>query len=301
MPDLQSLYLGLRTSWRGLFPGEFERGCMNALVYLMLLYVVVLVVERVHGTRTRNYRSREFAHDVAYYVYYRSGAHRILFTGAFFLALDAPLSFLDLRLLAPLPIVVQVIAGVLIADFSMYWLHRAQHGFRFLWAFHSTHHATERLTFATYLRFHPVEVFIGECTTYVVLRILGFDLTSWMAVYLITNFLGEIQHSQIPWRFGPLYKVLVSPVFHSYHHSPDRKYHDRNFGGLLSCWDYVFGTAVADGAPQPSAFGLPDVKADTLWGTLATPFHLLRRFYSSADPVEANSPEAIAGDKPVAR
>jgi hypothetical protein len=138
MPDIQLLYLGLRTAWRTLFPGEFERGCMNALVYLVLLYVAVLVVERIHGTRTHNYRSREFAHDVAYYVYYRSGAHRILFTAAFFLMLDAPLSFLDLRLLAPLPIVLQVILGVLIADLSMYWLHRAQHHFRFLWAFHST-------------------------------------------------------------------------------------------------------------------------------------------------------------------
>lgn len=301
MAEIQTLYAGLRAAWRSLIPGEFGRGFANALVYLAVLYLVVLAIERVYGTRTRNYRSPEFAQDVVYYLYYRSGAHRILFTGAFFIALSEPLAFLDLRLLAPLPIVVQVCIGILISDFSMYWLHRAQHRFRFLWAFHTTHHATEHLTFAAYLRFHPVEVFVGELVTFVVLRMLGFDLTSWLVVYLVSNFLGEIQHSQIPWKFGPFYKVIVSPAFHAFHHSPDRAYHDRNFGGLLACWDYLFGTAVPDDAPQPSAFGLPDVKPDSLWSTLATPFYLLRRFYFPAGQVEANSGKPTIQDKSVAR
>jgi len=53
-----------------------------------------------------------------------------------------------------------------------------------------------------------------------------------------------IQHSHLPWRFGPLYYVFASPMFHSVHHSVSAEHHDRNFGGILSIWDFLFGTAV---------------------------------------------------------
>lgn len=163
MDPIQSLYEQARAMWRLLLPGSLERGFAGAALYLVALYVVVLAIETAYGARTRNYRTRDFGHDVAYYFYYRSGFHRLFVTAAFFAALSAPLSFLDLKLLTPLPPLAQLAIGLVVTDFSMYWLHRAQHHFRFLWAFHSMHHSQEHLTFASYLRFHPVEVFAGEC------------------------------------------------------------------------------------------------------------------------------------------
>ena len=279
MDHFQDLYFTLKGVWRGLFPGALERSVATALFFVVAVYLIVFAIEKAYGTRTNNYRSRDFMHDLAYYFYYRTGVQRLLLTGPLFLALDAPLSFLDLKLLAPLPFAVQVVLWLLIGDLVMYWLHRAQHHYRFLWAFHSTHHAEERLTFASYLRFHPVEVLLGECLAFVVLRILGFNLNSWFLAYLLTNFLGEIQHTRIPWKLGPLYKVIVTPTFHSYHHSREKAVHDRNFGGLFSFWDYLFGTAVPDTAVPPKQFGLAEVQATSLLSTLVTPFRLLHEFY----------------------
>jgi sterol desaturase/sphingolipid hydroxylase (fatty acid hydroxylase superfamily) len=301
MDEIQSLYLSLRVLWRNLLPGEFARNCASALLHVIAIYFVVLAIEKAYGTRTENYKSRDFMHDLAYYFYYRSGAQKFLFTAAVFVALDTPLSFLDLKLLSPLPFGVQVVFWLLISDFAMYWLHRAQHYYRFLWAFHSTHHAEEHLTFASFLRFHPVEVFIGECVAFVILRILGFDLNSWIAAYLVTTFLGEVQHTQIPWNFGPAYKVIVSPQFHAYHHSPDPACHDRNYGGLFSFWDYLFGTAVPDGLERPTKYGLRDVKVTSLWSTLVTPFRLLQEFYFQGRLAKHDSARPVLDEKSTLR
>lgn len=280
MDAAQALWSAIREAWVTLLPGPWERNFVKGAVLFAFSFSAVWAIEKAYRARTRNYRTRDFAHDTAYYFYYRSGIQRLLVTGPLFLALDAPLSFLDLRLLDGLPVAAKIVLGIVIGDFVMYWLHRAQHAFPFLWAFHTTHHSTEHLTFAAYLRFHPIEVFVGEVLAFVLLRLLGFDIGTWLAVYLVTNFLGEIQHSQIPWRLGPFYKVIVTPTFHAYHHSPDRALHDRNFGGLLAVWDYLFGTAVDARTPRPATFGLPHVKPRSLWSTFADPFRLLREFYS---------------------
>jgi sterol desaturase/sphingolipid hydroxylase (fatty acid hydroxylase superfamily) len=268
-----------REIWRALFPEPWQSNLARGFVLFSFTFVLVLVIEKACGTRTRNYRTRDFAHDSAYYLYHRSGAQRLLLSGPVLLALDVPLSFLDLRLLNGLPAVVQVALGLLIGDLVMYWLHRAQHAFRFLWAFHTTHHSSEHLTFAAYLRFHPIEVLVGEVLSFVIVRILGFEISTWVAVYLLANLIGEVQHSQIPWRLGPLYRVIVTPTFHAYHHSPDRALHDSNFGGLFAFWDYLFGTAADERTPLPVAFGLDNVKPRSLWSTFADPFVLLREFY----------------------
>jgi len=109
--------------------------------------------------------------------------------------------------------------------------------------------------------------------------LLGFSESTWMPVVLLGGFKELVQHSRIPWRFGALYPVLVSPVFHSYHHSKDPAHYDKNFAGLLSVWDYLFGTAVIDDRRGPASFGLQAVVPTTLASTLVAPFRLLRVFY----------------------
>lgn len=279
MEQIQAIYSTFRAVWHGWFPEPAVRGAANALLYLAVFYCLVLAIELAYRVRTRNYRSRQFGWDVAYYLYYRTGLHRLLFTGTLVAMLVAPLQALDISLLRPLPMWMQVIAGLLISDFFMYWLHRAQHANRFLWAFHTTHHEPTQLTFATFLRFHPVEVIIGDIASYVVLAVLGADFTGWVLIFMITTFLGEVQHTQIPWTLGPLRWIFVTPRFHGYHHSVERAQHDRNFGGLFSFWDRLFGTAMPEDAPMPKAYGLVDVKSQSLLDTLISPFRLLRRFY----------------------
>lgn len=175
----------------------------------------------------------------------------------------------------------------LVADLTAYWVHRLQHVSRFVWAFHSTHHAQEQLNFATTTRFHPVDHFLSNANFFLVLM-LGASPLNWLPIYLTMDFIATTQHSQIKWRFGPLSRIFVTPRFHSFHHSVDPRHHNKNFGAFLSIWDHMFGTAV-DAPEQPVEYGLPDVKMPTLLSTFVVPFRLLRQLY--AQPSSSDSRE----------
>jgi sterol desaturase/sphingolipid hydroxylase (fatty acid hydroxylase superfamily) len=47
----------------------------------------------------------------------------------------------------------------------------------------------------------------------------------------------------LPWTFGWVGRwLLISPVAHRIHHSPEVEHFDRNFGGITPLWDRLFGT-----------------------------------------------------------
>jgi sterol desaturase/sphingolipid hydroxylase (fatty acid hydroxylase superfamily) len=253
-------------------------GCLRGLVVGVVFYFLIYLLERASGGATKQYRTRGFLQDVAYWFYYRSGLHELLFMAALFSFLGPRLDFLQLKVVTSLHPIARGILWFLLADFSSYWVHRFQHANRFVWAFHSTHHAQEQLNFATTTRFHPVDHFVSNLN-FVLQLILGTSPLSWLPIYLAMDFIAITQHSQIKWRFGPLSKVFVTPWFHSFHHSTDARYYNKNFGAYLTIWDHMFGTAV-DAPEQPAEYGLTDIKMPTLLSTLVVPFQLLRQFYA---------------------
>ena len=79
-------------------------------------------------------------------------------------------------------------------------------------------------------------------------------------------------HATLPWRFGALRKIFVSPVFHLSHHSTDPAIHNRNFGGWFSMWDFLFGTAF-DAERPPERTGVEGWRvAESFWAHLLSPF-----------------------------
>ena len=279
MNEFESLLSSGRELWRGLGLGLFEKKLILAAVTGMMFYVLVLAAERLGGTRTGNYQSRSFMHDAVYWFYYRLGINYLLIA-PLFQALDQRFAFLDRNLLVSLPILLRVLIYLMVAEFLFYWWHRALHRFKFLWAFHTTHHAPERLTFASSMRFHPVEVFLQYCWYYVLFRIIGANPESWLPLLILMEFSLNLQHTQITWRLGPLYRVLVTPTFHSYHHSTEPAHYNKNFsGGIFSFWDYLFGTAVQDTRAPPVRLGLDNVRMPSLMSSLTTPFLLLVEYY----------------------
>ncbi len=278
MIDLASLFAGLVVAWGDLPLEPLQRGFIHTLALGLFFFSIIYAIERAYDTRT-HYRSRLFLHDVAYWFYYRLGLNRLLLFAPVVAFLEQPLSLLDLELLKGLPFAVQIFLFYLLRDFFGYWVHRAQHHFKFLWAFHTTHHSQVYLNFGTTNRFHPLDHFFHEFLMYIPLRILGADPLTWLSLYLLHEFLGLLQHTEIPWRFGPLYKIIVGPMFHAYHHSIDPAHYNRNFGANFGFWDYLFGTAVKDGEPKPTRFGLENVTPVSFWSTLIAPFNLLHGFY----------------------
>ncbi len=238
MPEILSIVDNVRSAWRALPLGVgFERGIIRAMIAGVCLLTVICAIERLYSVRT-HYRSRMFAHDVAYWFYYRSGLHAFLVYVLVLAAIEQPLSsldaLLDIHLLSTMALVPQILLFTLINDGIAYWVHRAQHHYRFLWAFHATHHSQEQISFATTHRSHPLDGVIVSTMTYIPLHILGVPAEAGVLLYLAKEFIAALSHSQIPWGYGPFYRIIVSPRYHAFHHSLDPRHHDRNFGVFFS-------------------------------------------------------------------
>src|SRR5262249_40517601 len=175
------------------------------------------------------------------------------------------------ELLGHLPPLISFLIFWVLSDAIGYWIHRWEHHNPILWCFHSVHHAQTSLTFVTSFRNHLFEQLFINLLMYVPLMLLGMPKWYWAPAMLIQNVFEGLQHSDLKWRYGKLYPILVSPVFHLIHHSPDRARHDSNYGKILSIWDYLFGTISVGERPQ--RYGLQnDSTPVSFLGTLAQPF-----------------------------
>ena len=257
-------------------------GLRTMFVVVLALFCVIYLIERLTGSPVSQYQSRNFFHDLTFWAYYRGGFHRLIFNTVLFGMLTPHLSFLKLQVLAGLPALAHYVVYLVVQDFMQYWVHRLQHATRLTWALHTVHHSQERLSFVTLARMHPLELVASDLVFLVTVVVLGTPPAMWLPMYWTWELMNCMQHSEIPWRFGPLYRVFVSPAFHSFHHSIRPEHHDKNFGGLLSIWDFMFGTAV-DEKERPKEYGVTDVKMPTLLSTLTVPCQLIYRAYFSAD------------------
>ena len=87
-----------------------------------------------------------------------------------------------------------------------------------------------------------------------------------------------IQHSDLPWHFGPLGIIFVGPRYHRMHHSHVPADYDTNFGNLLTIWDRMFGTtsarykaegpAIADTVPLGLSTGDENARYNRWWYAL---------------------------------
>lgn len=243
------------------------------LVLGLIYFALVYLIERFTGARTHQYRTRGFLQDIAYWFYSRSGFGRLTTTTVVYSLLIPRLAFLNVKLLVGLPILLRWTIYFLVTDLITYWVHRWTHSNRFFWAFHTTHHSQVQMSFLTSDRAHPVDLLTTDLVILLPILVLGGNVKEWLPFYYLIQFMIVIQHSEIPWRLGPLYYVIVSPVFHSYHHSTRVEHHDRNFGRILSIWDFMFGTAV-DEKERAKEYGLADLKMPTLASTFLMPFRM---------------------------
>ena len=263
---------------------QLARATVYATAVSLALFAIIYTLERWQGADPSRYKSRSFINDMAYALFYQGHFYSVFVFSALASAVEPRLKFLKLDLMLYLPPAGAYVCWWLTLDFFGYWVHRWQHQNRILWAFHSVHHTPEHLTFLTSYRIHVVEQFITNVVLYVPLLMLGVPPKAWIGVVFAQAFFEAIQHSELDWRFGRLYRVLVSPVFHAFHHSAERRHYDRNFGKILSVWDFVFLTAVSS-EPRPLRFGVNGLRIpESLVQQFLTPFRLLRPASRDAAP-----------------
>lgn len=147
------------------------------------------------------------------------------------------------------------VLGVLVADICYYWDHRIAHQVKFIWTFHSVHHSSEKFNLLTAPRLSWFEDFY-RWMALLPLAFFGFPPLMTIACFLVIRFYQIFLHLAEGGRWGILEKILVSPSLHRVHHGKNPGYLDRNYGGILSIWDHLFGTAVEE--KDQVVYGIPD-------------------------------------------
>ncbi|MDH5453978.1 MAG: sterol desaturase family protein, partial [Paracoccaceae bacterium] len=165
-----------------------------------------------------------------------------------------------------LPAVIVVILAVLAGDIIGYWRHRLEHT-PLLWPSHAVHHSDTEMTWITLLRFHP----INRLSTFVIdsglLMMLGFPVYAVVANNLVRHYYGYLIHADLPWTYGELGKVFVSPVMHRWHHAADPVAFGTNYATVFAFIDRMFGTWRVPGLCHV-ALGVTDDMAPTLAGQM---------------------------------
>lgn len=175
-----------------------------------------------------------------------------------------------------LPLVVQVVAMVLVADFTQYWVHRTFHATRLLWPFHAIHHSVEQMDWLAGSRLHLVDVIVTRGLTYVPIFVLGFSQQALVVYVFLVAAQATFIHANVRWQFRALQKVVVTPAFHHWHHSADHEAVDKNFAVHTPIWDILFGTYYLPNR-WPTTYGLSHPR-DVPEGWFSQLFYPFRRF-----------------------
>lgn len=173
--------------------------------------------------------------------------------------------------LAALPLWLQALLNLVIGDVILYWLHRFFHT-RSGWNYHAIHHSSQELDWLSATRFHPVNYMVSFLTTACVMVWLGFHPLSLVILAPVNILLNGLAHANLNWTFGPLKYVIVSPVFHRWHHTSQAEGQNKNFASTFPVLDIIFGTFYMPEGKQPERFGIADPVPESFWGQMLWPF-----------------------------
>jgi sterol desaturase/sphingolipid hydroxylase (fatty acid hydroxylase superfamily) len=136
---------------------------------------------------------------------------------------------------------VQFAVALLLSELLVYSTHLIRHKVHVFWIFHAVHHSQKELNVFTDDRQHIVDRLIFLVLSFIPLLMFQVEVVVTLAMYMRMH--SRLIHANLRMDFGLLGYILASPQFHRVHHSKEPEHRDKNFGGILSLFDYVFGTA----------------------------------------------------------
>lgn len=172
------------------------------------------------------------------------------------------------------PLWAQVACLLLVSDFLQWCVHNLLHRVPALWAFHKVHHAITTMDFVGSFRFHWMEIVVYKAMQWLPLALLAASAEAAFVVALVSTFWGDLNHANLNVSLGPLGYLFNSPRMHLWHHdASDEGGTAKNFGIVLSVWDFLFGTAYWPKRRSPERLGYPGIEEmpQGLFGELVWP------------------------------
>lgn len=106
----------------------------------------------------------------------------------------------DLQAMNPMnswPMWAILLVGMVVRDFTQWWIHRLLHRVDWLWEYHKVHHSVEQMGFAAQLRYHWMENVIYRTLEYIPLALLGIGLYDFFVIHIFALAWGHFNHANI--------------------------------------------------------------------------------------------------------
>lgn len=179
--------------------------------------------------------------------------HKQFFSAAESLGIQESLNMAVMR---SQPFWLQFICLFLIQDFLKWCIHNLLHRVSWLWQFHKIHHSVRTMDWLGNMRYHWMEVLVYNSLLFLPLSFLGFAPRLFFWIGLIEITIGHLNHSNVNIDLRWLRYFLNSPRMHIWHHAADEPQAiNRNFGIVLSVWDWLFQTAYMPAGRSPQRLG----------------------------------------------
>ena len=154
------------------------------------------------------------------------------------------------------PIALQFGIYLVAGDFLQWCVHNLLHRVPWLWQFHKVHHSIHTMDWIGNFRFHWMEVVVYRSLLFLPLTWLGGSPEPLFAVAIFSTFWGHCNHVNLDIDLGRLGYVFNSPRMHLWHHDNSSEGGKaKNFGIVLSLWDFALGTAYWPRDRAPARLG----------------------------------------------
>jgi sterol desaturase/sphingolipid hydroxylase (fatty acid hydroxylase superfamily) len=259
---------------------SFAKDLVGLSVWLVLLLIVFVPLERIFGNHSQKVFRRSFGSDLFYY--FLNGILPKLLLINSLTVLSAvlhrlvPLAFYES--VGAMPIWLRLAAALVVNEVGGYWGHRWSHEIPFLWRFHVVHHSAEEIDFLVTVKAHPFDMFFTRLCATIPLYVLGLaqplgnrvDFVP-VAVTAATMYWAYFIHANVTWRFGWLEWLISTPAFHHWHHTNDGpEFINKNYAATFPWVDKFFGTFYLPKV-WPSKYGSDTPVASDLTGQLLDP------------------------------
>ncbi len=159
------------------------------------------------------------------------------------------------------PLALQFCAFFLLADFVQWCTHILLHRIPWLWTFHKVHHSIAELDWIANFHFHWMEILVYKTAQFVPLTLLGASPEATFWVFILSTVWGDFNHSNINLGLGPLGYLFNNPRMHIWHHDISSEGGTaKNYGIVLSLWDFLFRTAYWPKDRSPRKLGYPGMQ-----------------------------------------